>query len=142
MFTVDTKLRIARYKILNNILFLNEMLFKFKKGESLFFLQSRRWNLHKSLWWVQKSFPVMETNSGFFSTGLNISPHSAIFGFLDGKLEHKFLLDQIVLSLKSYLYKAREKKFLILTYLKTISQKLEILKLIWKTITNTARNDQ
>ena len=37
MFTVDTKLRIAQYKILNNILFLNEMLFKFKKGESLFF---------------------------------------------------------------------------------------------------------
>ena len=51
----------------------------------------------------------------FFSIGLDnssILSHSFMFGFLDDKLEHKFLLDHIVLIFKSYLYKAREKKIL------------------------------
>ena len=34
MVTIDTKLRIFQYKILNNILFVNKMLFKFRKVES------------------------------------------------------------------------------------------------------------
>ena len=34
MVTVDTKLRVFQYKILNNILFMNKMLFKFRKVES------------------------------------------------------------------------------------------------------------
>ena len=51
----------------------------------------------------------------FFSIGLDnssILSHSVMFGFLDDKLEHKFLLDHIVLIFKSYLHKAREKKIL------------------------------
>ena len=34
MVTIDTKLRIFQYKILNNILCVNKMLFKFRKVES------------------------------------------------------------------------------------------------------------
>ena len=34
MVTIDTKLRIFQYKILNHILFVNKMLFKFRKVES------------------------------------------------------------------------------------------------------------
>ena len=34
MVTIDTKLRVFQYKILNNILFVNKMLFKFRKVES------------------------------------------------------------------------------------------------------------
>ena len=34
MVTVDTKLRVFQYKILNNILFVNKTLFKFRKVES------------------------------------------------------------------------------------------------------------
>ena len=34
MITVDTKLRVFQYKILNNILLVNKMLFKFRKVES------------------------------------------------------------------------------------------------------------
>ena len=57
----------------------------------------------------------------FFSTGLVlpiILPQSASFGFLDDILEHKLLLNHILLMLKNYLYKAAENVFS--TYLKTI----------------------
>ena len=43
-----------------------------------------------------------------------------MFGFLDDKLEYKFLLDHIVLIFKSYLYKAREKKILNFNILKNL----------------------
>lgn len=46
-----------------------------------------------------------------------------MFGFLDDKLEHKFLLDHIVLIFKSYLYKAREKKILNFNILKNYIKK-------------------
>ena len=62
----------------------------------------------------------------FFGTAPDlpsILPESAIFGFLDDALEHKFLLKHTLLIFKNYF-------ILISTYLKTTSQKLEILNLM------------
>ena len=55
----------------------------------------------------------METTSGVFqycSQSSQYSPQSAIFGFLDVALEHKILINHMLLFFKNYLYKAREKK--------------------------------
>ena len=93
MVSVNTKLRVFQYKILNNIPFVNKMLFKLRKVESLlcsfcraedktyinFFHECSR---KTSLLWRQ----LQE----FFSTTLDlpiISMQSATFGFLDDALE-------------------------------------------------------
>ena len=49
----------------------------------------------------------------FFSTALDlpsISPQSAIFRFLDDALQHKLLINHILLILKNYLYETRKNK--------------------------------
>ena len=70
----------------------------------------------------------------FISTALNlpsVSPQSAaIFGFLDDTLEHKLLINHILIIFKIIYIKLEKTKILISTFLKTIFQKLEILKLI------------
>ena len=69
----------------------------------------------------------------FFGTALDlpsISPQSAIFDFLDDALEQKLLVNHILLIFENYFYKARENKDLNFSILKTILQKLGILKLI------------
>ena len=65
---------------------------------------------------MQKNFHFVETTSVVFSTAPDVSsilPQSAIFGFLDDALEHKLLLNYILLIFKNYLHKARENKGLI-----------------------------
>ena len=69
----------------------------------------------------------------FFSTALNllgILSQSAIFDFLDDALEHKLLLNHILLIFKNYFYKVRENQDLDFNILKNYCKKLEILKLI------------
>ena len=57
----------------------------------------------------------------FFSTALDlpsISPQSVMLGFLDDALEHKFLLNHILLIFKNYIYKDRKNKNLNFKILK------------------------
>ena len=116
MVTVDTKSRVFQYKILNNILFVNKMLFKLRKVElplcsfckaedetyMYLFYRCRKTSI---LWRQLQEF--------YFSTGLDltgISPQSATVGFLDDALEHIVHLNHVLLIFKNYLYKARENK--------------------------------
>ena len=90
-----------------------------------------------SILWIQLQ--------GFFNTGLDISsilPQGTIFGLPDDNLEQKYVLNGTLLIFKNYLYKTREKKNSFSTYVETMLQKLEILKLIQKTKKNMARNEQ
>ena len=96
---------------------MNKMLFKLRKVESplcsfckaedktfIYLFDRCRKTCEKTILWRQ----LLE----FFSTALDlpsISPKSAIFGFLDA-LEHKLLINQILLILKNYLYEANLKE--------------------------------
>ena len=78
----------------------------------------------------------METTSGVFSTALILSsilPQSAIFGLLDDALEHKLLINHILLILKNHLYKARENKDLNFNIYKNCLTKITDLEAILKT---------
>ena len=118
-FTVDTNLRIFQYKILNNVLYLNEKLFRFKKilfllcsfcsskNETLihFFHGSIKTNL---LWYKLKNF---------LKTKIDLpvnTPQSAIFGFLN----YENNSDIINHLLKYYLFNLRKHKKLSLEVVK------------------------
>ena len=66
----------------------------------------------------------------FFSIGLDfpsISPQSTTFSFLDHALEHKLLLNHILVIFKNYLYKTRENKNLNFNKLKNYLIKIRHL---------------
>ena len=79
----------------------------------------------------RKTFILWRQLQEFFSTALDILsilPQSAIFAFLDDALEHKLLLNHILLIFKTYIYKARENKDRNLNILKNYLTKLKDLE--------------
>ena len=107
MVTVDKKVRLFQNKILNNILFVNKMLFKFKKVESpLCSLCKAEDETYIPLFYrCRQSSILWRQLRQFFSAALDlpsISPQSVIFGFLDDTLEHKLLINNILLIFKNY----------------------------------------
>ena len=108
MVTVDTKLRVFQYKVLNNIPFVNKMLSKLKKVESLLcpFCKTEDESYIHLFYGCRNTSLLWRQLMEFFSTALylpSISLQSAIFGFLDDALEHKLLLNHILLIFKNYL---------------------------------------
>ena len=107
MVTVDTKLRVFWYKILNNILFVNKMLFKLRKVESALcsFCKDEDETYIHLFHRCRKTSILWRQLQEFSSTTLDllsISQKSAILGFLDDALEHKLLLCHILLIFKNY----------------------------------------
>ena len=79
----------------------------------MFFLQSEDETYIHLFYRCRKASILWRQLQETFSTALHlrdISPQSAIFGFLDDALEHKLLINHILLIFKNYLYKARENK--------------------------------
>ena len=112
MVTVDTKLGVFQYKILSNIIFVNN------KVESPLSSFCKAEVLRRKL-------------QNVFITTLDlpsISPQSAIFGFLHDALKHELLLNHISLIFKNYLYKARENKDLKFNILKDYLTKIRDLE--------------
>ena len=113
MITVDTKLRVFQNKIPNNILFVNKMLFKFRKVESSLcsFCKAEDETYIHPFYRCRETSILRRQLQEIFSAALDlpsISPQSVIFGFLDDVLEHKLLINHVLLIFKNYLYKARK----------------------------------
>ena len=86
MLTVDTKLSVSQFKILNNILFANKMLFKLKKVESLLcsFCKAEDETYILLFYRCEKKPILWKQFQEFVSIGLDlpsILPQIAIFGF-------------------------------------------------------------
>ena len=107
--SIDTTLRMFQYKILNNILFLNKLLFKFKKVSSrlCFFCNSAdetplhifyTCNVTKRLWNELQYFVYQYLY-------IEITPQSALLGFFNiGSQQQNFLLiNHLLLIFKHYL---------------------------------------
>ena len=102
-------------------LFVNKMLFKFRKVESPLcsFCKAEDETYMHFFYRCRKSSILWKQLQEFFSTVLNfpsILPQSAMFGFLDDPLEHKLLINHILLIFKNYLHKARGNKDLLLLF--------------------------
>ena len=112
--TLDTNLRMFQYELLNNVLYLNNMLFMFKKVDSplcSYFNEEEETPLHlfhsclktKQLW---------KKLTQYFPKFINIphySPQSSILGIFDNN-QHSELINHLLLSLKFCIYSARNTK--------------------------------
>ena len=130
---VDIKLRFFQYKIFNNILFVNKMLSKLRNVESPLcsFCKGKDETYIHFFYRCRKTSILWRHFQELFITGLDLPsfwPQSAILGFLDDALEHKLLLNHILLIFKNYLYKARENKNLNFNILKNYLTKIRDLE--------------
>ena len=109
--TIDSYLRVFQYKILNNILFLNNRLFKMGKVDSSLFSFCKvtsetivhifcSCNKSKLLWQKIQNWykPVLSLP--------DLSPEIVIFGLFDAR-EHIILQNFILLLYKKYIYEKR-----------------------------------
>ena len=119
---VDTRIRIFQYKIINNVLYLNKMLFKFGKAESplcTFCKANDETPLHL--------FYECAQTQTLFSNLLSllrekisvprVTPQSAMLGITD-KIENSILINHIILIFKYYVYNARKSGYLNICLLK------------------------
>ena len=131
--TLDTNLRMFQYKLLNNVLYLNNMLFRFKKVDSLFCSYCNEEEetplhlFHSSL----KTKQLWNKLRQYFSQSVNI-PHSTpqssivVINIFDNK-QHSVLINHLLLIFKFYIYSARNTKQLNFDNLKI--NELEIKEL-------------
>ena len=120
--TLDTKARMFHYKVLDNTLYVNKMLFKFGKLISplssscklddetimhLFYdclIVKRIWNQLKSILSNNINFPIS-------------TPQGTIFGFWDSDTNEHFILNHLLLIFKMHIYNARITRYLNKSYL-------------------------
>ena len=121
MVTIESSLRIFQYKILNNILFLNNRLFKFGQVQSplcsprkhenettkhLFskcFITKRLWDSIKS--WLMDSITLPP-----------LTPYTAILGHWRPENEFDILVNHLILLFKFFIYKFKNHNFAINIY--------------------------
>ena len=110
-------------KILSKLMKVESPLCSFCKGEDETYIHLFYRSRKTSTLWRQ--------HKEFFSTALDlpcISPQCAISGFLDDASEDKLLINDILLTFKKWLYKARENKDLNFKILKNYLPKIEDLE--------------
>ena len=126
--TKDSRLQVFQYKLLNNVLYLNKMLFRFGKIDSplcSFCKMIEETPLHlfyncikkKLLWDQLKDFISNETLS--FPS---LTPQSAILGHIDLSDDY-LLINHIILIYKFYIYNSRNRGYLNIEQLKAIIDK-------------------
>ena len=122
-------LRMFQHKLLNNVLYLNNMLFRFKKVDSLlcsYCNEEEETPLHlfhsclktKQLWNKLRQY---------FSQFINIphsTPQSSILGIFDNN-QHSELINNLLLIFKFYIYSARNTKLLNFDNLKITIKKIK-----------------
>ena len=126
--TKDSRLQVFQYKLLNNVLYLNKMLFRFGKIDSLlcpFYKMIDETPPHlfynciktKLLWDQLKDFISNETLS--FPS---LTPQSAIHGHINFSDDY-LLINHIILIYKFYIYNSRNRGYLNIAQLKAIIDK-------------------
>ena len=127
--TKDSRLQVFQYKLLNNVLYLNKMLFRFGKIDSplcsfcKMIEEERKKHLfyncikRKLLWDQLKEFISNETLS--FPS---LTPQSAILGHIDLSDDYLFI-NHIILICKFYMYNSRNRGYLNIWHLKAIIDK-------------------
>ena len=110
--TLDANLRMFQYKLLNNILYLYKMVFRFKKVDSplcLYCNEETPLHLFHS---CLKTKQLLNKLRQYLSQFINIPhsiPHSSILGIFDN-YQHSELTNHLLLIFKFYIYSARNTK--------------------------------
>ena len=120
--TVDTNLRIFQYKILNNVLYLNENVFRFKKISyplCSFYQSENETPIHLFHRCI-KTYLLWYKFKKFLKAKIDLpvnTPQSAIFGFLNYE-NNSDIINHLLLIFKYYLFSSREHEKLGLEVLK------------------------
>ena len=119
--TIDTKLSAFQYRILNNILYLNKMLFSFgiNNNPLCSFCKSRDETMIYVFYdcaHIQMVWTKLQSYLASSLKILNLTPQSAIFGFIHTE-EYK-IINHFLLIFKFCIYKSRNKMQLQFQYLK------------------------
>ena len=143
--TKDSPIRAFQFKLLNNVLYLNKMLFKFgKSGWPLYFFYNVKDETPYHLFYkCSHTISLWNQLGHFLSNSLNIpllTPQNAIFGFINQK-ENFIIINHLLFIFKFYIYNSRFSSKLDIECLKTIIYKtisieLEVSK------TETIRNQK
>ena len=112
--TTDTKLRNFQYKILNNILFLNKLLFRFKVVDTSVcsfckLVDETALHLYYQCVVIKDLWNKLKNLVGQSLEIPNIKPQSAIFGFHDIENTDIIIINHLLLIFKWYVYKSRDK---------------------------------
>ena len=110
--TIDTKQRAFQYKILNNILYLNKMLFLFgiTKNSMCSFCKTQEETIMHSFYDCVHTQLLWKKLQTYLSSHLSIptlTPQSAIFSFID--IEDSKIVNHILIIFKFCVYKSRNK---------------------------------
>lgn len=111
--SMDTKLRIFQYKILNNILYLNKQLFTFKKTNTKLCSFCKLQDEIINHLFVECNFSIMLWRELKVFCQLSfvlpaLDPQSATFGFFEIDPELFLILNHILLLYKYYFYSSRD----------------------------------
>ena len=128
---LDTNLRMFQYKLLNNVLYLNNMLFRFKKVDSPLcsYCNEEEIPLHlfHSRLKIKQLWNKLRQNFSQFINILHSTPLSSIVGiFLNN--QHSMLINHLSLIFKFYIYSARNTKQLKFDNLKITIKKIKELE--------------
>ena len=127
--TKDSRLRLFQFKILHNILYLNEKLFDFRivtSPECSFCMSEEETVIHL-FYHCRHTQLLWNQLTNFFSNCLTlpqITPQSAIFGFLDIVQNIFLITNHLLIIFKNYIYNARKYKVLRLDDLISIIKEI------------------
>ena len=132
LVTLVTNLRMFQYKFLNNILCLNNMLFRFKKIDSPLFShcneeQETPIHLFHSCLKTKQFWKKLRQHLSQFINIAQSAPHSSIVGIFQNN-QHSVLMNHVLLIYKFYIYSARNTKQLKFDNLKKTIKKIKVLE--------------
>ena len=130
--TLDANLRMLQYKLLNNVLYLSNTLFRFKKVDSRLcsYCNEEEETLLHLFHSCFKAKKLWNKLRQYFSQFINIShstSQSSILGIFDN-IQHSGLINHLLLVFKFYIYSARNTKQLNFDNLKITINKIKELK--------------
>ena len=122
--TKDSTIRAFQFKLLNNVLYLNKMLFKFGKSGSPLcsFCNVKDETPYHLFYECSHTISLWNQLRHFLSNSLNIlllTPQSATFGFINQK-ENFLIINHLLFIFKLYIYNSRSSSKLNIEYLKAI----------------------
>ena len=131
--TVDNRIRVFQYKLLNSILFLKKMFFKFgivSRSLCSFFNSEEETPLHvfhdythtQSLWNQLQTYIIQNLVIPC------LTPQSAMFGFIHTQQESSVIINHLLFIFKFNVYKSRDLKTLNFLRLKSNINKIRQIK--------------
>ena len=133
MATVDTATRVFQYKLLNNVLFLNEMLYPFGISQnSLCSFCSLEEETPMNIFYSRNHTRILwERLKHYIRNNLDLpslTSQSAILGFTNSESENFIIINHLLLIFKCYIFKYRSNKHLSFLQLKADIIKVKTLE--------------